>query len=151
MKIRCISTTGAALPESYLDPGVFLTKDSPFQLTIGQEYTVYALKKWKEQVWYYICDDAYTYYPQQNPAPLFEIVDDRVSQYWRVKFYPNGLLRFAFKEWVDDDTFYDKLTDMEEEQVLIFERVKELIDGEAATALPESDRIEKPKPIAAAS
>ncbi len=170
MRIRCIANTGVSLPESYLNPGVYLTKETEFQLTIGKEYTVYALRAGKENLWYYICDDNYTYYPVQNPAPLFDVVDDRVSQYWRIKFYPNGVLRMAFEEWFADPNFYDKLTDQEEAEVLIFEKVKELMDAEALSLepLPEkkeqqtaeispapSDRAQSaetsPQPVAAAS
>jgi hypothetical protein len=41
------------------------------------------------------------------------------------------LLEVAFKQWFSDLYFYDKLTDQKEEEVLIFEKVKELIDAEA--------------------
>jgi hypothetical protein len=34
------------------------------------------------------CDDNYSYYPMQNPAPLFEVVDSRVSKYWRFELSP---------------------------------------------------------------
>lgn len=131
MRIRCIANTGTVLSETYLDPAVGRTKETEFQLTIGKEYTVYALYQWQGSIWYYICDDGYTYYPQQNPAPLFEVVDNRLSSYWRFKVYPNGLLKLAFEEWLSDQYFYDKLTDGEETEVLIFEKLKELIDTEA--------------------
>ncbi len=131
MRIRCIANTGTSLSETYLDPAVGRTKETEFQLTIGKEYTVYALYQLQGSIWYYICDDGYTYYPQQNPAPLFEVVDNRLSSYWRFKVYPNGLLKLAFEEWLSDQYFYDKLTDGEETEVLIFEKLKELIDTEA--------------------
>ena len=99
-------------------------------MTIGQEYIVYALKEWQENIWYYICDDNYTYYPMQHPAPLFDVIDDRLSSYWRFKCYPNGLIRLAFKEWLIDPCYYDKLTDQEEREVLIFDKIKQLIDNE---------------------
>jgi hypothetical protein len=131
MRIRCIANTGASLPESYIDPARGYKKETEFPLTVGKEYTVYALKEWQGSVWYYICDDHYMYYPMQNPAPLFEIIDSRVSNYWRFKLYPNGLLKIAFEQWLSDTYFYDKLTDQKEEQVLIFDKVKELMDAEA--------------------
>ena len=81
-------------------------------------------------IWYYICDDNYTYYPMQHPAPLFEVIDDRLSSYWRFKCYPNGLIRLAFEECLTDPYFYDKLTDQEEREVLIFDKIKQLIDNE---------------------
>ena len=92
MKIRCVANTGASLPEHYLDPSGGYTKDLKFGLTIGKEYVVYAFYERQGQVWYYIADDQYMYYPMQNPAPLFEVVDDRLSKYWRFKLWENGLL-----------------------------------------------------------
>lgn len=142
MRIRCIANTGTFLSEIYLDPAVGRTKETEFQLTIGKEYTVYALYQWQRSIWYYICDDQYTYYPQQNPAPLFEVIDNRLSSYWRFKVYPNGLLKLAFSEWLSDQYFYDKLTDAEEREVLIFEKAKELIDAEASSPAPVPNIIE---------
>ena len=130
MKICCLANTGLFLPETYLKPEFSYTTELEFPLTVGQEYIVYALKEWQGNIWYYICDDNYTYYPMQYPAPLFEVIDNRLSSYWRFKCYPNGLIRLAFEEWLTDPDFYDKLTDQEEAEVLIFERIKQLIDME---------------------
>ncbi len=142
MRIRCIANSGTFLSETYLDPAVGRTKETEFQLTIGKSYTVYALYQWQGSIWYYICDDGYTYYPQQNPAPLFEVIDNRLSSYWRFKVYPNGLLKLAFEEWLSDQYFYDKLTDGSEKEVLIFEKLKELIDTEALSPASISTVIE---------
>jgi hypothetical protein len=131
MKIRCIANTGANLPESYFLPHLGYKKESEFQLSIDKEYIVYALYEWEGKIWYYICDERYTYYPIHNPAPLFEVVDNRISKYWRFKLAPNGLLTLAFEQWFSDPYFYDKLTDQEEQAVLIFEQIKDLIDAEA--------------------
>ncbi|MCU0517763.1 MAG: hypothetical protein MUC60_13045 [Oscillatoria sp. Prado101] len=136
MRIRCMANTGASLPENYLNQSVFITERTEFNLTVGKEYIVYAFYEWKGEIWYYICDDNYTYYPMQNPAPLFEVVDDRVSKYWRVKLSPKGLLEIAFEEWFADPYFYDKLTDQEEAEVSIFEKVKERMDAEALSSQP---------------
>ncbi|MBD2770832.1 hypothetical protein [Iningainema tapete] len=136
MKIRCIANTGEIIPENYLNPAVFLTKETKFQLIVGKEYTVYALYKWQQEVWYYICDERYTYYPIQNPAPLFEIVDGRLSKYWRLQIDCNGLLTLAFEQWFFDSYYYDKLTNQEEHEVLIFEQIKELMDKEALSPYP---------------
>jgi hypothetical protein len=131
MKVRCIANTGKFLPDNYLDPARGYTKQIDLPLTVGKEYIVYAMREWQGKFWYYICDDSYSYYPIQTPAPLFEVVDNRVSRYWRLMVYPNGVLRIAFEEWFADPNFYDKLTDQEEAEVLIFEKVKELMDAEA--------------------
>jgi len=131
MKIRCIANTGASLPENYLDPYGDFTKDMEFALTIGKEYVVYAFYERQGQVWYYIADDHYMYYPMQNPAPLFEVVDDRLSKYWRFKLWENNLLEVAFPQWFTDYYFYDKLTDQEPAEVNLFKRIKAVMDREA--------------------
>ncbi len=74
----------------------------------------------------------------QNPAPLFEVVDSRVSRYWRFELSPNWVLIIAFEQWFTDPCFYDKLTDQDEVEVGIFDRVKELMDAEDF-ALPSLD------------
>ncbi|HAT15744.1 MAG TPA: hypothetical protein DCS91_21185 [Microcoleaceae bacterium UBA11344] len=130
MRIRCIANNGEHLPENYIDPARGYTKKVELPLTVGKEYVVYAIRAWQGVVWYYICDDNYSYYPMQTPAPLFEVVDSRVSKYWRVMPYPNGVLRIAFEQWFTDPYFYDKLTDQEEAEVEIFDQVKELMDAE---------------------
>ncbi|EGK88673.1 hypothetical protein D0A34_17570 [Microcoleus vaginatus PCC 9802] len=130
MKIRCIANTGESLPEKYIDPPRGYTRKVELPLTIGKEYVVYAIRSWQRIVWYYICDDNYSYYPIQTPAPLCEVVDNRVSKYWQFMLDPNGVLRIAFEQWFTDPCFYDKLTDQEEAEVEIFEKVKELMDAE---------------------
>ncbi len=143
MKIRCIANTGASLPEHYLEPKRGWTKDLEFGLTIGKEYVVYAFYEWEGQIWYYIADDHYMYYPMQNPAPLFEVVDDRLSKYWRFNLRPNGLLRVAFSQWFTVPYFYDKLTDQEPAEVDLFKRIKGLMDMEAETPPETTETAEK--------
>ncbi|MGA9383211.1 MAG: hypothetical protein WBV73_30985 [Phormidium sp.] len=142
MKIRCIANTGDFIPENYLSPPQGYTKQLEFPLTIGKEYIVYAFSAKQGQIWYYICEDNYMYYPMRSPAPLFEVVDNRMSAYWRLQLSPNGLLEVAFEQWFSDPYFYDKLTDQNEEEVLIFEKVKELLDAEASSSAPTPNVIE---------
>ncbi|MDY7005818.1 MAG: hypothetical protein SWX82_18290 [Cyanobacteriota bacterium] len=63
MKIYCLTNTGKFLPENYLNSSLYLTKETQFQLIVEKEYTVYALYIWRQNVWYYICDECYTYFP----------------------------------------------------------------------------------------
>ena len=143
MIIRCIANTGEDLPENYIDPARGYTKKIELPLTVGKEYVVYAIRAWQGIVWYYICDDNYSYYPIQTPAPLFEVVDNRVSKYWRFMLNPNGVLRFVFEQWFTDPYFYDKLTDQEEAEVEIFDKVKELMDAEDFDLPPLDVVVEK--------
>jgi hypothetical protein len=143
MRVRCIANTGKNLPENYIDPARGYTKTIELPLTVGKEYMVYAIRLWQGIVWYYICDDNYSYYPIQTPAPLFEVVDNRVSKYWRFMLNPNGVLRFVFEQWLNDSCFYDKLTDQEEAEVEIFDKVKELMDAEDFDLPPLDLAVEK--------
>ena len=143
MKIRCIANKGAYLPESYLNPPLDMTKETEFKLIIGKEYIVYAISEWQGNLSYCICDERYTYYPIHNPAPLFEIVDARYSRYWQVQLATNGLLEIAFEHWFSIPDFYDQLTDGAEETVLIFDKIKELMDAEAAIPQPEPFSVEE--------
>jgi hypothetical protein len=143
MRVRCIANTGKNLPENYIDPARGYTKTIELPLTVGKEYMVYAIRLWQGIVWYYICDDNYSYYPIQTPAPLFEVVDNRVSKYWRFMLNPNGVLRFVFEQWLNDPYFYDKLTDQEEAEVEIFDKVKELMDAEDFDLPPLDLAVEK--------
>lgn len=133
MKVRCIANTGTDIPESYFLPHLGYKKEMEFNLVVGKEYVVYALYEWQGKVWYYICDERYTYYPIHNPAPLFEVVDNRLSKYWTVEIAANGLLTLAFEQWFAEPDFYEKLTAQKEKEVLIFDKVKYLMDIEAAS------------------
>jgi hypothetical protein len=95
------------------------------------------MKNLQKQQWEFVVKAAtHHHFPMQTPAPLFEIIDNTLSKYWRFKLYPNGLLKIAFEQWFSDTYFYDKLTNQEEEEVLIFEKVKELMDAEAKAHPP---------------
>jgi len=58
-------------------------------------------------------------------------VEARYSRYWQVQFATNGLLEIAFKNWFSIPYFYEKPTDSEAEAVLIFDKIKELMDAES--------------------
>jgi hypothetical protein len=70
-------------------------------------------------------EDARTYYergklwyydPVWNPSPLFRIVDNRLSAFWRIGLYSVGVTKdtvpiIAFEEWVNKPWCSDQLTD----------------------------------------
>jgi hypothetical protein len=136
MKIQCVSNSAARLPDVIIDPETGFPRSLVFALTVGKQYVVYGMTVYRDHLWYYICDEQYTYYPIWNPSPLFEIVDSRLSVYWRVGLYRCGADRnvmsvIAFDEWVSDPFYYDKLTDGDPAAVATFRKYKALIDDEA--------------------
>lgn len=135
MKVTCIARRGETLPDQYLDTRIPRTRDSEFHLTVGKEYVVYALAIRRGQIWYYVVDDTDPWFPINKPAPLFKVVDDRVSQHWRVKVTQRGLdheVLFAFEEWVSDDGFYERLSDQEQAEWKVFKQWKERMDKESS-------------------
>jgi hypothetical protein len=134
MKIKCISKYATELPEELIRPELSLGRDRVFSLEVGKEYTVYGITCYLGCLWYYICDEDYTYYPIWNPSALFEITDGRLSSYWQVGTYSGGSSKsmmpiISFREWVSNPLFYDKLTDGDEGAVEVFRKYKKLIDG----------------------
>lgn len=68
-----------------------------------------------------------SYAPEFMPAPLFAIIDGRLStqwRYWAVKvFYENNLeCVIGYPELTDDTPHYDELIDGKPEAVLLFDK-----------------------------
>lgn len=133
MIVHCVGNTGKLLPEEYLDSRGGYLRETEFPLTVSKTYVVYALALRQGQVWYYLLDDNELNYPVHYPAPLFRIVDNKLSDHWRFRFTPehlDHLALFAFEEWVADPYFYDRLTDGIEQDVSLFWKMKDVIDSE---------------------
>jgi hypothetical protein len=135
MKVRCVANSGDRLPDLYLDPAGGYTNTTRFELTKNKVYVVYAITLRRGGVWYYVLDESGVGYPVWIPAPLFEITDARISQYWTFGFADAGLrdgsALFAFAEWARDPAdFYDRLTDGESSAVDVFGKYRELMELE---------------------
>src|SRR6266496_282295 len=118
MRVECTAASGAALPDTYIDPAGGYTKHTLFPLSVGTRYIVYAITLRRGGVWYYLLDDRQLEYPVWYPAPLLRVVDSRLSRYWVFGFHQAGMRDgdavFAFPEWADDPFgFYDALSDGE--------------------------------------
>lgn len=126
MQLRCITNTGAGLPESVLDPAAGITAASQFPLTVGGIYVCHALTMFRGQCWYYIFDDDEQPYPKWRLAPLFEISDHRIPNDWVIGYHRDstgevGYPLLSFPEWALDSSFYERLVDREPEAVATFE------------------------------
>jgi len=136
MKIECISNSASNLPMELMKSELGIGSDRQFSLIVGKQYVVYGFTIFLGHVWFYICDEDYTYYPIWNPSVLFKIVDPRLSTYWEFGFYklPGGQTPIiAFKEWTENPFFYDKLTDGDASMVGIFKHYRVLLDSEFKT------------------
>jgi hypothetical protein len=138
VKVKCISKSARDLPAG-IDPrriwGNFKdAADRNFPLVVGKEYVVHGVTITLGHAWYYICDEDFVYYPIWNPASLFEITDSSIPNFWRAGFRKprygeEERFLLSFPEWVEDEFFYDKLTEGSAEEFRIFNRYRGLLEG----------------------
>jgi hypothetical protein len=134
MIVQAIASDASDLPDLYIGGAAWFSRSKRFHLSVGQTYIVYAMRFFRDtRIDFFICYDAFTYYPMHHPAPLFKIVDDRLSAHWRVKLFPDyddRLALVAFGRLLTDKYFYDRLTDGDHSEVEEFMHYKRLIDAE---------------------
>lgn len=113
MRVRCRTNTWTELPgELQSWQGASSGKPDP-DLVVGQEYVVYAVVFMEGHVWYYI-KPRIRDYPIYHPGPLFELSDASLSRHWVFGFDHRGCPLMAWREWVEDVTYYERLADGEE-------------------------------------
>ena len=89
MKVRCVSRAAKDLPKG-IPPekiwgNVADVRSRLFPLIVGKEYVVYGMTINLGYLWYYVCDENFTYYPVWKPAVLFQISDGTLPPCWRVR------------------------------------------------------------------
>ena len=132
MKVQCISNLAKSLPQELINLKNY-NINKEFNVTINEKYTIYAMGLASNNIWY-----AISLYDTQGhtiwyPSQLFSIIDSRLSKYWifSIKEFPLfERVIWAFPEWADEMSYYDKLVDGEEEEVEIFKKYKLLMDIE---------------------
>jgi hypothetical protein len=135
MKIQCIQNHVDDNLKDHLNPLAGFREGFKFDLTVGSEYVVYGIAFRSATLWYYLCGDLHTHYPIAYPASIFKVTDPHLSRYWIFGFTAENLDHQAlitFSEWVTNPYFYDHLTDLDDNTVAIFQRVKRLMDDEFA-------------------
>jgi hypothetical protein len=137
--VRCISNRQETLPPDLVEglpegTVVFFPED----LTVGQEYVVYAMLIRGDQTWFYLCANRGVDIPYRYPSQVFEVVDSRLSHSWRFSHQQGrsggGFSLFAVPEWVEDRGFYERLVDGLDPERAVFRRYRLLIEAEAAPA-----------------
>ena len=118
MKVRAIANTGSGLPVEALSERWGITTDSEFNVSVGAEYTVFAVTALGDSFWYYILNEDDTGCPIWHPCPLFEVVDGEIPEWWVANYLPHttrsallGTSILSFPAWANDPLFYEKLYD----------------------------------------
>lgn len=130
MRVRCKTNLWTELPRELQDAwlGSHRGKPDP-RISVGGEYVVYAFVFMKGCVWYYI-KLAIWDYPIYFPGPLFEVSEPTLSRHWMFGFDHQGCPLVAWREWVEDITFYERLADGEDGASAVWRSYKERLDAE---------------------
>lgn len=139
MIIKCLYNTGKYTPKDFFVQYNWTEEMKFTELTIGKEYTVYAVFRLFNHPCYLICNDIYDgvsyQHPMFYPATLFEVTDDTPSKYWikrkRIFNNENNMNDIGFPDILNDEYFYGGVVEGYRKEVQIFQRWKKLIDKEA--------------------
>lgn len=127
MLVKCINNVGGSLPEYYRTrclPKV--VQDYKWSLELGKEYLACGVGTFSGCTLYLIRPDG-AVYPDFLPAPLFQVVDGRLSQNWRfwaTSQFCEQLMEclFGYMELADGSNHLDDLMDGRRSALEIFNR-----------------------------
>ena len=138
MQIECINESVSS--ENSSQTLIEWANNSELEITLGKIYTVLAISKYMDIIFYYVLSDLSDYYPLAFPSNLFKITDSHISRYWDIPIkeiespdkinIKNGEI-ISFKEWaLKGDKFYENLLDEKREEVTTFNIYKNKIMNE---------------------
>jgi hypothetical protein len=128
MNVRCICDT---ISNNNSSPAIVKwSNNSDLEITVGKTYTVFAITKFFDVIFYYILGDESDKYPLSFPHYLFLIEDNKTSKYWNTNLnmidkpdlikIENGEV-ISFKEWTyKKDMFYENLLEENQNEVSLF-------------------------------
>ncbi len=138
MKVVCKFNTLTSIKcsetKSRLKKYIKLPDDDELDIRIGEKYVVYGLLFWNNCPWFYLCSENYDEYPKPYPSEFFDIIDDRISLYWKLSFYSQSnheaKTSLVFEEWAKDPNYYERLIDGDINAVELFAKYRQIIDKE---------------------
>lgn len=108
--------------------------DGNLDIEVNTIYTVYGIEFRDNSPWFYLCSDSDSEYPKPYAHVFFEILDDRLSRYWRLATEQNNNnsaeARLVFKEWAENSFFYELLLDGDDKISGVFSKMREVLDNE---------------------
>jgi hypothetical protein len=140
MKVRCIRNRIEELPNENIrnwlkKSHLRLDEDCPIEFNKMQEYVVYGIVFCDSHPFYFLCDEKDAEYPTPNYAGFFDVLDDRISKFWRLDYKSNdngdAWTFLIHKDWASDPMFYENLIDGNETEVKLFQKYKKEMDDEA--------------------
>ena len=133
MKVVCISDSISSenSPQAIID----WVNDSELEITIAKVYTVFAISKYFDILFYYILGDESSEYPLAYPCYLFEICDSSISKFWETSYtitkpidaidIKNGDV-ISFRQWsLKGERFYENLLEGKSDEVHVFKKYRD--------------------------
>lgn len=129
MKVKCIFKE----IDDFSDPDILKKLNDKkiygINLDKNREYNVYGIKLFEGNLYYFIFSDENYCFPDAYLADFFEIIDYRMSHYFKI-YYNNGEFEVNSKEWIEDQSFYEKILDDYPDEIKKYREYKKLIDSE---------------------
>ncbi len=123
----------ASVHDAFLDARRGYTASTALPLSVDTRYDVFAISSFLGGFWYYVLDEDQHRYPVWYPAPVFDIVSEKVPEGWVLAHHrsKNGGVTsiLSFPEWALDPHFYEKLVDDDPEAVAAFAQVRASLLG----------------------
>lgn len=127
MKVKCISNKISDIPEDSLRKiRKFINIDEFQELEIGEIYDVFAIEFFHHQ-FIYIESIEGMGFPSRYPMDLFEIDDNTIRDDWvigNLDISGCTMTLISFREWVEDNCFYERLVDGDEKTSALYENLK---------------------------
>jgi hypothetical protein len=129
MIIKCIENKRSSLPINKQDE-----VPERAYIRVGKEYIVYGLCQFSDDIDFLVYEESICSFPIWCLSLFFEIINPLASRYWLCSIKENykdqkGVV-VGFPEMIKDDSFYNNLTDGEEEELKIFRYYRKLMDLE---------------------
>ncbi|WP_017594097.1 hypothetical protein [Nocardiopsis potens] len=129
MRMECLGNRGTDLPVQDVDH--YGTEHTRFDVTVGREYTVYALTMAGPRLDVLIADD--TGKPGWYPAPLFRVTDPALPAHWEFAYPPTSgqtdaetltgdTARWGYPEAVRSERHGIGLVERDPDDLLVFYR-----------------------------
>nr|BFD32707.1 hypothetical protein GTC16762_23250 [Pigmentibacter ruber] len=129
MKVRCKYSTIDEIVDQKIRVKLLEEKIYGIDLKKNKEYNVCGIKIYEKKMYFLIFYDDNCCFPDAYLADFFEVIDSRMSRYFR--FFSNSdNLEINSKEWIEDQCFYEKILDDYSEEIIKYREYKKLIDSE---------------------
>jgi hypothetical protein len=80
MQVRCKINTGNALPPKYFEVSRRESKQTVYHISMGKEYTVFAIALWQSAIMFLISDD--TDLPNWYSSEFFSVTEAHLPEGW---------------------------------------------------------------------